>query len=447
MEEKAVLLSTASKKPSKKKRNSSAARRPAPTPSPGRGPIRRGSNGAGSGGEKRASSRGRKHKKSSSGSGPSLLAASQQSSAAPVRAPPASSTAKNVATASSSAKTSKTTNQSAISNKVMPPPNNMPPPAAKTPTGGADPRHRGSSIHHFASGNIASPVPFQAASMDALIDAYSSNDTKGFNPEEEEGGPDDGGPAVVLGVATPDMKREAKVDPTRRRGASGNREDEIATGVKHPTSNTSKDDLPSSVPAARPPPPRRGTLKKGSSFRWISKPLVTFFSPAVTEDHRLLLAGIRLKIGAVIKLDRSTGKVVPSGMLEPVGGGSRAGDLGWSEKTTDANVFMVVNIAPDAVEASANLPFRGNVAPKKPDPSVANPRVRAIAGYAGDPESGDLSFDEGDEITVWEEDASGWFYGECKGKRGLFPVNFTSPIIRARSRPGSRGRGRNKSKS
>ena len=38
----------------------------------------------------------------------------------------------------------------------------------------------------------------------------------------------------------------------------------------------------------------------------------------------------------------------------------------------------------------------------------------------------DLSFEANDTITVLKEDPSGWWFGECKGRSGLFPKNFVS---------------------
>ena len=39
-------------------------------------------------------------------------------------------------------------------------------------------------------------------------------------------------------------------------------------------------------------------------------------------------------------------------------------------------------------------------------------------------EPGELQFKEGAVITVINQDESGWWLGELKGSRGLFPYNY-----------------------
>jgi len=48
--------------------------------------------------------------------------------------------------------------------------------------------------------------------------------------------------------------------------------------------------------------------------------------------------------------------------------------------------------------------------------------VKATSPYDG--AENELSFNEGDLIKVWQIDPSGWWEGECSGKRGWFPSNF-----------------------
>jgi len=50
-------------------------------------------------------------------------------------------------------------------------------------------------------------------------------------------------------------------------------------------------------------------------------------------------------------------------------------------------------------------------------------QVRATADYQGS--DTELAFHQGDIITVWATDPSGWWEGECNGSRGWFPANFT----------------------
>ena len=50
--------------------------------------------------------------------------------------------------------------------------------------------------------------------------------------------------------------------------------------------------------------------------------------------------------------------------------------------------------------------------------------VDALYDYAG--ETGELSFSEGDKISVFAKGEDGWWEGEVNGKRGVFPSNYTS---------------------
>ena len=57
---------------------------------------------------------------------------------------------------------------------------------------------------------------------------------------------------------------------------------------------------------------------------------------------------------------------------------------------------------------------------------MATTYVKAAYDYTAN-ETGELSFKEGDVITVTAQHASGWWTGELKGARGTFPSNFTEP--------------------
>eukprot|EP00761_Pharyngomonas_kirbyi_P002838 gb/GECH01002842.1/.p1 GENE.gb/GECH01002842.1/~~gb/GECH01002842.1/.p1 ORF type:complete len:488 (+),score=165.52 gb/GECH01002842.1/:1-1464(+) len=50
--------------------------------------------------------------------------------------------------------------------------------------------------------------------------------------------------------------------------------------------------------------------------------------------------------------------------------------------------------------------------------------VNAIYGYSAN-EEGELTFAEGDTITVLAKNPDGWWEGECNGQRGIFPSNFS----------------------
>jgi len=53
--------------------------------------------------------------------------------------------------------------------------------------------------------------------------------------------------------------------------------------------------------------------------------------------------------------------------------------------------------------------------------------VRANYAYDAEEET-ELTFAEGDIISVIKEDSSGWWEGSCNGKRGVFPAVYVVPI-------------------
>eukprot|EP01134_Creolimax_fragrantissima_P001053 CFRG1053T1 len=59
--------------------------------------------------------------------------------------------------------------------------------------------------------------------------------------------------------------------------------------------------------------------------------------------------------------------------------------------------------------------------------AIQSEDVVAAFDYAGE-KSDDLSFFEGDTITVTAKDPDGWWYGECAGFGGWFPSTYTNPI-------------------
>lgn len=59
--------------------------------------------------------------------------------------------------------------------------------------------------------------------------------------------------------------------------------------------------------------------------------------------------------------------------------------------------------------------------------STSTPKmVRAIDDFSGSPD--ELSFRAGDEIVLLNEVIEGWWMGELRGKKGLFPISHTEPI-------------------
>jgi len=69
--------------------------------------------------------------------------------------------------------------------------------------------------------------------------------------------------------------------------------------------------------------------------------------------------------------------------------------------------------------------------PKKPEPKTTSPRTKkakALYDYVAD-EDNELSFHENDIITVTKEDSeSGWWEGEFKGAKGMFPGNYVQLV-------------------
>jgi len=73
--------------------------------------------------------------------------------------------------------------------------------------------------------------------------------------------------------------------------------------------------------------------------------------------------------------------------------------------------------------------------PRAPPRSLTNSEkasppklMRALFSFTG--ANDELSMETGDEITVLSEPYETWWMGECKGLKGLFPVNYTEEIPR-----------------
>ncbi|KAJ3223556.1 Unconventional myosin-Ie [Clydaea vesicula] len=68
---------------------------------------------------------------------------------------------------------------------------------------------------------------------------------------------------------------------------------------------------------------------------------------------------------------------------------------------------------------------------KKPPPPVPPakklPSCKALYDYDSS-EADELSFKAGDIITIINKDDEGWWTGNLRGKKGLFPANYTEPI-------------------
>jgi len=73
----------------------------------------------------------------------------------------------------------------------------------------------------------------------------------------------------------------------------------------------------------------------------------------------------------------------------------------------------------------ANPPGPGRGVPPPQQPTV--PQAKAIYAYAGQTQD-ELSFKEGDVITIHKKDPGGWWEGELSGKRGWIPANYVQEI-------------------
>jgi len=57
----------------------------------------------------------------------------------------------------------------------------------------------------------------------------------------------------------------------------------------------------------------------------------------------------------------------------------------------------------------------------------AQPRARALYDYPGQTPD-ELSFREGDVITIHKKDPGGWWEGELNGQRGWIPANYVQEM-------------------
>ena len=65
--------------------------------------------------------------------------------------------------------------------------------------------------------------------------------------------------------------------------------------------------------------------------------------------------------------------------------------------------------------------------PPPPAPAKKHPQVRALYDYdAQDAE--ELSLAAGDLLDLLQEEASGWWVGQLRGKKGLFPYNYVEKL-------------------
>jgi len=61
--------------------------------------------------------------------------------------------------------------------------------------------------------------------------------------------------------------------------------------------------------------------------------------------------------------------------------------------------------------------------PQVQQPKQQQPKAKAMYTYAGQTQD-ELSFNEGDILTIHKKDPGGWWEGELNGKRGWVPANY-----------------------
>jgi len=108
----------------------------------------------------------------------------------------------------------------------------------------------------------------------------------------------------------------------------------------------------------------------------------------------------------------------------PVGGGQVGGaGVGGGPPHAPAGVGGLGAI----VGAGRGNPMAAAAAPRPPQPvqppQPAKPVAKALYNYQGATQD-ELSFQEGDIISILKKDPGGWWEGELKGRRGWIPANY-----------------------
>ncbi|TPX41023.1 hypothetical protein SeMB42_g05764, partial [Synchytrium endobioticum] len=119
----------------------------------------------------------------------------------------------------------------------------------------------------------------------------------------------------------------------------------------------------------------------------------------------------------------------PAHANAPTGGLYGGGIRPSGPNSNTPNNISHTNVAQTASHNSSSNSLTANAiaAQRKPPPPAPPakklPTVRALYDYAA-AEADELSFKAGDMITVISKDDAGWWTGNVKGKRGLFPANY-----------------------
>ncbi|KAJ3119118.1 Unconventional myosin-Ie [Phlyctochytrium bullatum] len=83
-------------------------------------------------------------------------------------------------------------------------------------------------------------------------------------------------------------------------------------------------------------------------------------------------------------------------------------------------------VVPQASPISSPAALKKRPPPPVPPPKKL-PQCKALYDYEAS-EADELSFKAGDIITIVSKDDEGWWTGTFKGKKGLFPANYTEPL-------------------
>ncbi len=95
--------------------------------------------------------------------------------------------------------------------------------------------------------------------------------------------------------------------------------------------------------------------------------------------------------------------------------------------------------SPEVAASTIQRLVRSKSQTKRSESLSSGPKVevvRAVFSFKSTSES-HLSLTVGDVVTVIDKHASGWYKGECNGAIGLFPSNYTEPIIDSQQASGS----------
>eukprot|EP01120_Amphizonella_sp_Union-15-10_P012713 TRINITY_DN5718_c0_g1_i1.p1 TRINITY_DN5718_c0_g1~~TRINITY_DN5718_c0_g1_i1.p1 ORF type:complete len:1049 (-),score=243.18 TRINITY_DN5718_c0_g1_i1:114-3260(-) len=130
-----------------------------------------------------------------------------------------------------------------------------------------------------------------------------------------------------------------------------------------------------------------------------------------------------LNVGKIAKPKGSGAKKAPASSASGAKKGGAAPRAAVQETAPAA-----AHVQPAGPKKTAGAPKKGaapkkTAAPKKP----AHPQARALYDYAGQTDE-ELSFQEGDIVTIIKKDPGGWWEGELSGRKGWVPANYLEEI-------------------